>query len=200
MHRQLSRVMDIQTGVVLGDMERARSAGAWIATREEQAGFSATTDAHQAEIRGYAALIAQSRDPSTVADRVGHLGAACGSCHQETGGGPHFVVAGPPTVGTTQAGTMVLHLWAADRMWDGLIGPSTDAWMAGTAALSQAWQQAGPAFFAAEGTGFLGEAQIHRIAEAAEGATTQEDRAAIYGELLSTCNGCHRSGSPLAAR
>jgi len=200
MHRQLNRVMGIQTSVVLGDVERARSAGSWLATRDEYDTFPPSTDRHRAEIRGFAAHISQSRDMDAIAERVGHLGAACGSCHQDTGGGPRFVVAPPPPGSASQAGTMILRLWAVDRMWDGLVGPSTEAWQAGTVALNQEWQKAGPAHFTSDGHRASGEAESHRIADEAARATTQENRAAVYGELLATCNGCHRSRALLAGR
>ena len=85
---------------------------------------------------------------------------------------------------------MVRHLWAADRMWEGLVGPSDDAWLAGSSALAgslslPSGNVRGPEELLR---------QVGALAGEAETATGQEARAEIYGRLLGTCSQCHASG------
>ena len=47
------------------------------------------------------------------------------------GAGPRFVVGTKSPTGNSQESQMIRHLWAADRMWEGLVGPSDEAWTAG---------------------------------------------------------------------
>ena len=91
---------------------------------------------------------------------------------------------------------MLRHLWAADRMWEGLVGPSEEAWMAGAKAmaetepaLARAFRSSATAQVAEE---LLGE--INLLATEALNAYDLGLRADVYGRLLGTCNRCHSSG------
>jgi cytochrome c553 len=204
MHRQFSRTVDIQTGVVLGDLERVRDAASWLATREEKGSFPEEVDVFQAEIRGYAALMGQDRDLATVATRTGLMAGACGRCHQAVDGGPRFVVGNGPPPGAPGAQAMIDHLWAADRMWEGLVGPSDNAWQAGARALEGAWSRGGAADPEAVPTGSMDRQGIPdrmvSLAREALDATSQEARGEVYGEILSTCTACHGGSGVLARR
>lgn len=202
MHRQFSRTVDIQTGVVVGDLARAQEAGAWIATHQDQETFGPDLDAYRAEIRGYAALISQAGDLDTVSRHTGQMAAACGRCHEATSGGPRFVVAGGPPQGGPGAKQMILHLWATDRMWEGLIGPSEDSWRAGAEALQDSWDTAQailPASSAANGFA-LPTDRMRQLAQEAVAASTTEARASAYGKVLATCIECHAAKGPMAER
>ncbi len=202
MHRQLSRTVDIQTGVVLGDLTRARDAAAWLATHEELQSFPEGSDHYRARMRGYAGLIAQANTLGEVAARTGQMAAACGSCHQETRSGPRFVMRSQPPRGTELGSQMVRHIWAADRMWEGLVGPSDEAWQAGAEALEDAWL---PVTVLSVGYGPRGEVdgmigEIRSLAVRAQTAGDQEERARLYGEMLGTCSRCHGQGGVMVER
>jgi cytochrome c553 len=202
MHRQFSKTVDIQTGVVVGDLARAQEAGAWIATHQDQEALGPDLDAYRAEIRGYAALISQAGDLDTVSRHTGQMAAACGRCHEATSGGPHFVVAGGPPQGSPTAQQMILHLWATDRMWEGLIGPSEESWKAGAEALRDAWDTA-QVLVPTSSTPRdlpLPTARMHQLAQEAVSASTAEARAAAYGKVLATCNDCHATRGLMAER
>ena len=194
MHRRFSRTVDIQTGVVLSDLSRARSGAAWLAGHEEIQG-NGQGSSEAAEIRGYASLIAQASDLDSVAHRVGRMAAACGSCHTATGGGPRFVVGSGAPESDSPADQMIRHLWAADRMWEGLVGPSEDTWTAGARALTRSAAAGNDLFRASSASpateGYL--SRIRALGQEAELARTLEARASVYGELLNTCRGCHES-------
>ena len=88
---------------------------------------------------------------------------------------------------------MQRHLWAMDRLWEGLVGPSEMAWQEGSKILA-----ANP--FPADALPIPKDLQpvakkqlaaIAALAKQAGAATELADRSKVYGELLSTCSGCH---------
>ncbi len=195
MHRRFSRTFELQTGIIQGDLSKAKAAAAWLVEGLEGEGPSTATDEHLTRLRGYAALISQAETIEAAARQTGQLAGACGNCHLATGGGPHFVVGTDRPDGRGLTQTMIRHFWAADRMWEGLVGPSDEAWAAGASALDAEWAvpedlevDAGSAE-TAEGYART----IRELAGDARSATRQEDRASVYGALLDTCNGCHQA-------
>jgi cytochrome c553 len=84
---------------------------------------------------------------------------------------------------------MVRHIQGADRLWEGLIGPSDGAWEAGAALLSTGSVDV-DAVNARPGQESM-FAEVFRLGRQAQEARTQEERAARYGQILATCSGCH---------
>jgi cytochrome c553 len=193
MHRKLSRTVDIQTGVVQGDLERAQKAASWLLSREETMTLPAAAKVHEEEMLGHASEITLALNLETVAAQAGQLAAACGSCHQATNAGPRFVLGSDSPNGGSQEAQMIRHLWAADRMWEGLVGPSEEAWMAGAQAMAETQPALARAFRASTSPGesqdFLEE--VNLLAKEAIVAQGQQDRADVYGRMLTTCHQCH---------
>jgi hypothetical protein len=80
---------------------------------------------------------------------------------------------------------MARHLWAADRLWEGLVGGAEDAWGQGLEVLA-----ATP--LPAAQLGATREPLARKLQSIATGARKgPADHAAVYGELLTTCAGCH---------
>ena len=193
MHKSLSRAVTIQTAVVLGDLERARKAASWLMDREDKMLVQAGSNGYEKEMLGYAALIATAEDLKTVATQAGRLAATCGSCHQALNEGPRFVVGTDAPGGETQEAQMIRHLWAADRMWEGLVGPSDDAWTAGALALAEtapSLAEAIPAYTRLKESRTI----LRHVNEVANQAMTVgglSERAEVYGRMLDTCMRCH---------
>jgi cytochrome c556 len=88
---------------------------------------------------------------------------------------------------------MIRHQWAADRLWDGLVGPSDVSWQAGAEVLRDA-----PLFTDAvtedveqyEAVTKLAW-QVHEIGALAATVPDHGRRAELYGTLLGTCASCH---------
>jgi cytochrome c553 len=202
MHRQFSRTVELQTAVIQGDLGRAREAGAWLATHELIQPFPPEFDPYREEILEQASLISRADQLERIADHTGRIAVACGRCHEATTGGPHFVVAGGPPRGTPQAQQMITHLWALDRMWEGLVGPSHASWKAGAEALREAWRAdpslipTSSAMGAPKGPG----AQLAGLAERALRAGAAEARGVVFGEVLATCRACHQAEAMMAER
>ena len=193
MHRQFARTMDIHTGVLVGDLERAQAAAKWLLGQTHDSRVPSGVEEYQARLLESAAQIAEEDEAGPIAGQVGQMAAACGNCHRAVDGGPRFAVGSEAGEGGSTARHMIRHLWAVDRMWEGLVGPSEDSWMAGAQALSQEWdgtedlirRSASPE----QARAFL--TRLNRLAGSAVSATTQEARAAVYGDVLKSCVGCH---------
>lgn len=193
MHRNLSRTVDIQTGVILGDLEQAQAAAEWLLSRQDQSSFPPNAKAFEDGMVEHASAISSAADIRTAAVHTGRLAATCGSCHQATGGGPSFVVGTEARAGDSQESLMIRHLWAVDRMWEGLVGPSEEAWRAGARALAET-QPILAKELRASGSiqrleGLLGE--VNLLAHEALEVSGLAERADVYGRMLATCYRCH---------
>jgi hypothetical protein len=193
MHRNLSKTVDIQTGVVQGDLEKAQKAAAWLLAREDEMIVPPEGAEYQRAMLSAAGRITEATELRAVATETGQLAGGCGSCHMAVKSGPRFVVGNEAPEGTSQEAQMIRHLWAADRMWEGLVGPSDEAWEAGAKAMAETQPTLARVFRAstssAEPEGFLRE--VNLLANEAVAATSLAERADVYGRLLNTCNRCH---------
>jgi hypothetical protein len=93
---------------------------------------------------------------------------------------------------------MARHVWAVDRLWEGLVGADDTRWSRGLAVLSDA-----PLPFTTlrDGPRLATELQRRARAQLDTRATTlSDDRGAAYGEILSICAGCHSALHAVAAR
>ena len=84
-------------------------------------------------------------------------------------------------------------MWAADRMWDGLIAPSDSLWEMG----ARAWLGSSMLPRATRDREDVGgelhglEARLHHVGQRAIEETTPRGRAELYGEMLAACAYCH---------
>jgi cytochrome c553 len=133
--------------------------------------------------------ISQSPDIPGAAAAMADIGVACGTCHRAAGG-PKAEQGTPPAVGTSIASRMQRHVWATERLWEGLFVPTDASWKTGADALVR-----DP--FPKE---LLDKGGVHAKSAAARfkslvataGAQKKlEDRAKLYSTLLETCSACH---------
>lgn len=143
-----------------------------------------------AEVRRRALDLSRAKTLDEAFRLEARLVLACASCHTDTGVVPDLAAAPqlPPDRDTLEA-RMARHLWAADRLWVGIVADSPDAWTTGIDVLatgSRAW----PTLTSAQ-TPFA--KRFQRTAETARRAKapTTSSRATTYGELLSICASCH---------
>jgi cytochrome c556 len=178
----------IQSAVVNGDVDATRRPARWIASHQEMQ-FPASAQPALEQMRAEARVMLAQNELVDIARSLARMGTACGSCHQITHGGPQIKLSEAPPLTDTSDQHMSRHVWALDRMWEGLIAPSDAAWRAGAAALVDA-----PLHF---DTGPKSEqanelaANVHDLALTARTASDEKDRARVYGELLQTCYLCH---------
>jgi hypothetical protein len=188
------RVGEVQTAVIRGDLAAARTAARWIADHEEPPEFAPGIAIYARELRAQAARVVEAASVHAAGLATARMGRMCGACHAAAGRGPRFVAATRPSGTPSGVGQqMTRHLWAADRMWEGLIGPSDSAWAAGALALADAPLYLGEA---AVRTGRAVEIEelartVHDLARRAQLTTRPDDRADVYGDFLGDCADCH---------
>ena len=189
MHEQLAIVTRIQQAAVRGDVEAARTAGTELRALlddDPPEPWRPTLEAMHGELEA----LEQADDLRAVGATVARLGMGCGHCHQEHSVSPSLPALDPPEVGEGFEAAMQGHRWAVDRMWEGLVGPSSDRWIRGstmfvvlpgcdetTAASDDARRP-------------LCE-RTQSLARRGHVARSLQARGAIYGRLLTTCAECH---------
>ncbi|MCA9693479.1 MAG: hypothetical protein KC636_28040 [Myxococcales bacterium] len=176
----------IKQAVIDGELAATRSPARWLAQHAPPGPHGSP---HAVALHDAAKAVGAASTLPAAARAVGSLGQACGDCH--TARGVHPRPEGAPTFTDEPAPIeqMHLHQWAADRLWEGLVRPSTEVWrdacdaLAG-APLGEDRDDETPRALADAIAG------VRAIAERGAEAGPDE-RAAIYGELLTTCAGCH---------
>lgn len=133
--------------------------------------------------------ITDSTSSAQAAAAAADLGVSCGMCH-ETHGGPKASAEPAPEAGTTLENRMKAHVWASERLWEGLYVPSDQAWKAGAARLSTApfpeeLLKAGGVHARSAASEFV------KLAARAPSKKTVDARAKLYAEMLVTCGACH---------
>lgn len=188
MYAHYEQVGEIRSAVVAGDIDATRGPARWLASHKGDQ-FQADAEPALEKMRAEGRVILAQHEVTDIARSVGRMGAACGTCHQVTHGGPRVTVGNPPSASTAPAEHMSRHAWAMDRLWDGLVGPSDGAWTAGAAALSGASLDFGTGPVPPQADQ-LAE-KVHELGRAARDARDETARAEVYGQLLQTCALCH---------
>jgi hypothetical protein len=83
------------------------------------------------------------------------------------------------------------HQWASDRLWEGIVVPSSEAWATGAQAFGN---EPLPEQLTGDGSqARQAAAELARLIAKAPQRTGLEERAALYAELLASCASCHRA-------
>jgi len=188
-------VSELQRAIARGHLEEAKSHARWLVGHEEK--LLAEWQPFVDEMRAAARDVASAPDLPTAGGLAARLGRACSRCHEARAAVVTFAWEPVPDEAPSLQIQMKRHQWAAARLWEGLVGPSDEMWTQGTAVLTTAKLDA---FAATGGTprGDVGAlaAKVRDLAKRAATVTEQDKRQALYGELLSTCAGCHQLVRP----
>lgn len=190
MHAWFLAIGAAEHAVVRGDATAAREEGRELAEKLHGAAPPGAWLAVVSEITREADALAHAETLEAAGSSVARLAGHCGDCHASLGveaALPALESMPPRRPARDPSMTMKWHGWAADRMWEGLVGPSDDRWVRGTATFV-----ALPGCEAAQ----TRCESTRALAQRAHVAVTLEDRAAIYGTLLATCADCHVAASP----
>ena len=194
MYDHMARAAAVQQAVVMGHLDAARGPAVWLDNHLQDDDLPGNTVAYVAQMRTAAGQIALAPTVEEAGVHLGEMGVACGACHQaltldvQVNWRPL-----PPSDGEVEA-HMIHHQWAMDRLWEGLMGPSDEAWKAGADALSE------PGLHISRTTAEAGrrhraeswDALAHRLGETANSGLSAPEKAELYGELIGACYGCHQ--------
>lgn len=195
MHGHLDHVSAIKAGVIAGDIDATREHSVWLSEHDEPPGMPVAWTPYVREMRQYAAVAAAARDLETIAVAISELARTCGECHYANAVDLGFGFHERPTTAEEDLRTqMQRHLWAADRMWEGLLGPSDRAWRWGAQMLAEVKLTPAQVDSAPANEAEVGELVQRVKALAAQGSRTSygPDRSKLYGKFLTQCSSCHR--------
>lgn len=191
MHQRFTAAQRLELSVVHGDLAGAHADAHELAELDQpdalarwQPYFAAIRDAAR-EIEAAPGIVGAARLTAT-------LGRRCARCHEAIDARIAFPAEPRPPGDPKLVLQMVSHEWAAEQMWQGLIGPSDARWLAGARALSQA-----PLHIVAQAVTPSSEldiddvARIRLYARRAQAAGSQDARADLFGTMLGTCAHCH---------
>ncbi len=191
MQAHFTLAVDVQRAITRGHLDAAReSARALIAydAPDIEGGAPFVADMKQA-----ATALVAAKDLPSAGTLAAVLGRTCSRCHEATNAVIAFAWEPQPDPDPSLRIQMQRHQWAAARLWEGVVGPSDEMWNQGVDALAAADIDA---LVAARGvdrgdTKALAK-HVHELAARAKQTTDPGARAQLYGDLLSTCAGCHQ--------
>lgn len=187
MQEHFTAVAAIQDAVIRGDLEAVAEPAKLLARHRPVDSLPAGWEPYVADMTLAAQRAVAASTLDDAAGATAAMGLACGACHQGSARGPRFTLGAEINTDRGVRAHMQRHRWAADRMWEGLIGPSDTSWVWGAATLREAAlrPQGQP-----ERIGELA-AMVHELGAQAEDSSDPEARASLYGALLGTCAECH---------
>ncbi|NVB37721.1 hypothetical protein G6O69_07740 [Pseudenhygromyxa sp. WMMC2535] len=197
MKDHFAKAEEIKLALIAGDLEKAREPAKWMAEHQAEVEHPEAWKPHVAKMREAAQALGSAEDVAKAAGSFVVMAQSCAACHTAIGG-PEIDVGEPPAgdaSGDVKA-HMATHQWAVDALWQGLMGPSKEAWVAGAEALAQ--EPLGPKNLApGQSVPKEIEALATRVHALGSDARDVPDASAIpgevYGELLTTCATCHEA-------
>ena len=191
MYVHYTQVGQIVSAVVDGDVNGTRDAARWLASHRGDDFPPAGAEALEL-MRSEGRIILAQNNITDIAMSVSRMGVACATCHKAVNGGPRINVDMAPPATSDPGKTMIRHVWAVDRLWEGLIGPSDAAWASGAAVLAAPGLDLGPPGNRPAQADELAK-RVPELGQQAKTAQDPRDRAEIYGHLLQTCALCHEA-------
>lgn len=188
MHENYGIVRGIERLLLRGRIEEARPLAAAVGEAPDEPGATPFAK-HSAEIRRRALELSRAKTVEEAFRLEGKLVVACAACHVEANVVPDLSSTPLPADRDSLEARMARHLWAADRLWVGIVADSQDAWASGLDLLatgSKAWPDL-PAARAPLARQMQRTAQTARRVK----APSLDERGTTYGELLATCASCH---------
>lgn len=190
MHENFDLLRGIEKLLVRGKLDDARALARGIAEAPDEPGFSQF--AVQATlVRARAATLARSARLDEACRAEAWLADACAGCHVAAGAVPAFR---PPPQAPRDAPTiearMARHLWATDRLWEGVVGGDEASWQAGLDILAAT---PSPEMKSTTERAVFATRMQQLADDARRGSriATPAGRAVSYGKILATCASCH---------
>jgi len=190
MHARFAAARRMEVYLALSDLDQTRIEAHLLAMLDEPEALPAWRP-YLDDIRYNARQVERSTNTMAAAQATANVGASCGRCHRAIGAHVRFRDEPRPGNDPKLAVRMVDHQWAAMQMWEGLIGPSDERWLAGANALT-----AMPINIVAQSVTPTSEIDIDDVSRirlhARRGLQAKpEDRPKVFGDLLATCTHCH---------
>ena len=194
MHEHLTRIGTIKAAIVAGRLAGVREPATWLADHETVTGLPPDFESYVAQMRSYARHVIEAEDLATAAGAVSKMAKTCGNCHLVNGVELEFGYDREPRQDIEDVVThMQRHQWAADRLWEGLIGPSDTAWTRGADMLIDVPLTPDDVTRLTEHHGEISNIarRIHALGGIGTETVTPDARSELYAEALGLCAACH---------
>jgi len=188
-HERLADAM--RDAVARGDLDEAKGDAKLLSALRIAGPGGPRWDRLLDTLRAAATQVAGDSKLADAARDIGTVARACADCH-ETFGRSRVLVEQMSARAAGVRAFMLRHQWGAERLWEGLVVPSGDAWSAGAVALSE--DPLAPEPFGPDKTANVRElAQtVHDLGRRASLIEHPGERADLYGSILATCADCHQ--------
>jgi cytochrome c553 len=193
MHANFDLVRGIERLLIRGKLEEAKRFATAIAMAPDEPAHGPWAT-RVITVRDRAAELARATTVESAVRGVAKLGAACASCHAEAT--TELAFTNPPPVPSDKPSIearMLRHRWAADRLWEGIVGNADEAWLEGLAVMSSTPLDLPPDR----------AALARKLKQLADRARRDKSgptaRATTYGEILGVCASCHTLAAPEAS-
>ncbi len=192
MHENFDLLRAIERLLIVGKLDEARRFAAAISEAPHTPAHGPWAT-HVVTVRDRAAAVSRATTVDQAVRLVAALSGACAACHVESGVAPEFrTFPAPPDQDTIEA-RMLRHRWAADRLWEGIVGGVDEPWRAGLDVLAARPLDWGPA--GSDRVVLARTLQRSALDAKKQRVPTLETRTKTYGEMLVSCAGCHTAKS-----
>ena len=186
MHERFKALDRAEQAIVMSDLARVQQE-AQLLTLFEEPDVLAKWQPFFESVKDAARPLAHAKDPAAAGKLIAEVGRRCANCHEATKAKIPLEQLAQPKPDQHLATQMLRHQWAAQRMWEGVIAPSTERWNEGAQMLAEA-----PLTITAESSALGIEDDVAKVRLLARrGLDPKTDRPQLYGELLATCAHCH---------
>lgn len=189
MRRQLDDLRKVERLLIAGKLEDGKTRAARLTQPAPDPGMTRWQGDVDA-VTNAAAALAAAPSVDEACRREARVAEACAACHLHTQNVPVFAIpAMVPPDDPTPTARMARHQWAADRLWEGMVGPSEHRWRSGLEVLADSALPFSPVTDAP-----LAASQLRVFAQQAIASSSKDtlaDRARRYGEMLVMCSACH---------
>ena len=196
MHEHLDRITTIKSLIIMGNLDGVREPAIWLADHEAVPGLPTNFEPYVGLMRQYAREVNNATDLKSAAISVSSMARTCSNCHLVNEVEIEFGYDQMPAESSDTVTHMQRHQWAADRLWEGLIGPSDTAWGRGTDMLVDVPLHPDDVMDGAsdevdsEALDQIAH-RIHVLAGQGTNTKTPIERSELYGEILGLCADCH---------
>ena len=174
--------------LIAGKLDEGRSL-AYLLTRQTADPGLARWEQQSRRVSMAALELTRAPNVDEALRRLARVAVECAACHVAVRSTPAFASPPPPTGQPTRKLRMARHAWAADRLWEAIVGADDARWSSGLAVLADAPL---PAAVLSDRGAFGQALQAYaRNQLDTRGETPLEARGIAYGEILVLCAGCH---------
>ncbi len=197
MKDHFTTVIIIRDALIVGNLKLAKWNASFLAKHESDSAL-ASWIMHVDQLRALATKVADAPSLEVATTASAELAVECGRCHAANAVTPVFPTVDRRVPASGFRPHMQRHQWAAEQMWDGLIGPSETRWNDGVAELAETPLGQDSIFTSASATPEITKlaTDVHALGAEGRKATSWNERAAIYGRLLTSCAACHAAIPP----